>query len=362
MTMKQEVICSWLGLVPADWPPNHYKLLGLEPGEENVACIEHHVQERMARLRCYQICNPEQATEAMNRLAQAFVCLTDPQAKRRYDASLGIKRPRPESVPLSARETVVGAAPVTQVVWKASDPPPPVRAAPESTAGEAENIANQASPVTIEAITPRPVDESSGVTPAPVSSKSSSGCASGPLATYKGFTPALLQMLISRRGLGTKRRLYQRIRKTRLLLAAWERAGKYLRRAKRPLKDAAEERELGRALAAIGKHLRGFPAFLGRPAQPGYRIAGRARLAPAVDWLHDLKVEERELLAQDWAAGRTLLASHRQFLRQEARAVRDLSPWRLALRAVAYDFPVEMTLLVIVTLVIGTVLLLALTS
>jgi hypothetical protein len=203
-----------------------------------------------------------------------------------------------------------------------------------------------------------PIDDSSGVTPSPPSSKSSSISGSGPLATYKGFTPALLQLLICRRGLGTRRRLYLRIRKTRLLLAAWERAGKYLRKARRPLKNAAEEKDLGRALTAIGKHLRGFPPFLGRPAQPGYRIAGRARLAPAVDWLHDLQPEERELLAQDWAAGRTLLASHRQFLRQEARAVHDLSPWRLALRAVAYDFPVEMALLGIVVLVIAAVLLL----
>src|SRR5688500_2240961 len=98
--MDRELICAWLGL-PADaWPPDHYALLGLERGAGDAARIEQEVHERMARVRSYQLSHPESATEAMNRLAQAYACLTDPQAKAAYDRELA--RPRvPVAVPLA---------------------------------------------------------------------------------------------------------------------------------------------------------------------------------------------------------------------------------------------------------------------
>jgi hypothetical protein len=86
--MSLEWICSCLQLPAGSWPPDHYTLLGLKLGEADSRRIEQRVQERMEKLRPYQLTHTEQATEAMNRLAQAFVCLTDPAAKRAYDASL----------------------------------------------------------------------------------------------------------------------------------------------------------------------------------------------------------------------------------------------------------------------------------
>src|SRR5438093_6395864 len=86
--MSHELICSWLGLPPGSWPPDHYALLGLEVGEGDVQKIEEHVHERLMKVRQYQLSHPDQATEAMNRLAQAFTCLTDPETKKAYDASL----------------------------------------------------------------------------------------------------------------------------------------------------------------------------------------------------------------------------------------------------------------------------------
>src|SRR5262249_36024922 len=95
--MNHELICSWLGL-PADaWPPDHYRLLGLEPGEPDVGLIEQRVHQRLETVRRYQMMHPEQATEAMNRLAQAYVCLTDVAAKKAYDHKLF--GPRARSVP-----------------------------------------------------------------------------------------------------------------------------------------------------------------------------------------------------------------------------------------------------------------------
>src|SRR5438874_1811419 len=86
--MDHQLICEWLGLDSQTWPPDHYRLLGLDPGEADPERIEEHVHERLEKVRCYQLIHPEQVTEAMNRLAQAFVCLTDPAAKRAYDREL----------------------------------------------------------------------------------------------------------------------------------------------------------------------------------------------------------------------------------------------------------------------------------
>jgi hypothetical protein len=108
--MSHEFICSCLQLSPADWPPDHYTLLGLECGESDRQRIERHAEERMEKLRRYQLRHPDQVTDAMNRLAQALVCLTDPAMKQAYDAQLltrdstpplrsrGFRRPR-QSVP-----------------------------------------------------------------------------------------------------------------------------------------------------------------------------------------------------------------------------------------------------------------------
>src|SRR5947209_18440430 len=84
--MNAKVLCNWLEI--PDWPPDHYALLGLKPGEQDAACIERHVHERMAKLRCYQLSYPEEATEGMNRLAQAFICLTEALAKQSYDQTM----------------------------------------------------------------------------------------------------------------------------------------------------------------------------------------------------------------------------------------------------------------------------------
>ena len=141
--MNHDLICSWLGLPSGEWPPDHYRLLGLEPREGDPRLIEQRVHERLDMVRCYQMMHPEQATEAMNRLAQAFVCLTEPLAKRHYDLNvLGLpvppdppvaiavaERPSPHATPAPAANTKV-------IVVAESDtvvPAPPVRRPPPPT-------------------------------------------------------------------------------------------------------------------------------------------------------------------------------------------------------------------------------------
>jgi hypothetical protein len=81
------LICCILGVPTEPWPPDHYALIGLEPAQVTPAAVEQRVQELSARLRAYQLTEPELVTDALNRLAQALNCLTDPTTRRIYDLS-----------------------------------------------------------------------------------------------------------------------------------------------------------------------------------------------------------------------------------------------------------------------------------
>src|SRR6476620_11054727 len=98
--MNPEILCRWLGLPGTAWPPDPYTLLGLPAGERDPARIEQQVQERMARLRGYQISHPEEATEGMNRVAQAFLALmeTAPAAAPPGPKAAPAEVPSPEPV------------------------------------------------------------------------------------------------------------------------------------------------------------------------------------------------------------------------------------------------------------------------
>jgi hypothetical protein len=99
--MSIELICSALDLPADGWPPNHYALLGLPVGNVESTAVEEHVLDRMERLRRYQLADPDAVTDAMNRLAQALVCLTDPAAKAAYDLAL---RPTPASAAIATED------------------------------------------------------------------------------------------------------------------------------------------------------------------------------------------------------------------------------------------------------------------
>ncbi|QVL33398.1 hypothetical protein KIH39_05655 [Telmatocola sphagniphila] len=93
-------LAKWLKISTTPWPPDYFRLVGLEIGEGTAADIEARVFERMELLRNYQLKYPEQVTEGMNLLAQAMVCLCDSAQRTKYERSLGLRRPEaPKETP-----------------------------------------------------------------------------------------------------------------------------------------------------------------------------------------------------------------------------------------------------------------------
>ncbi len=347
MQARHEIICQWLGFSPDLWPPDHYTLLGLAAGETDVDLIEHRVQERLEAVRRYQLANPEPATEAMNRLAQAFACLTDRQAKRAYDRQLlGSEAVEADPAPAPAQKSPASAPPAlseaetwvenglrsgfrrtsmatqrTQldlpvsdpsrdtptesprvVLWQDRDAPPPSISAP----------LYEPPPVNVEPLEVPP-EEENVVEVTPVEKEATA---------LDAIVAAAQTSRRATRGLGTKRALYYRLTRTRALLHAWEAVGEYLGQPQRRLNRPSEARRLIGQLNTIRQLLASFPPLLGEAGQPGYLVVSLARQQVIVPTFQSLLPSQREALARDWNAAQRLLLAHKDFLRQEIRALR----------------------------------------
>lgn len=113
----------WLGIPPADQPPHHYRLLGLEPFEDNPDVIERAADRQTAHLRTFRT-GPHAAVcqRLLDEVAAARLCLIKPEKKAPYDAFLRSRqavaaRPAQPAAkaappPLPVAPTQAGAAPV----------------------------------------------------------------------------------------------------------------------------------------------------------------------------------------------------------------------------------------------------------
>lgn len=94
----------WLGIPPKDQPPNHYRLLGIDPLESDPDVIESAADRQMAHVRTFQAGqHPAEAQQILNRIAAAKLTLLSPQKKAPYDRSLmsgakgqGVSQPGPQ--------------------------------------------------------------------------------------------------------------------------------------------------------------------------------------------------------------------------------------------------------------------------
>lgn len=341
MQMNQTLLCSWLGLADKHWPPDHYALLGLKLGDCDLGVIEQRVQERMARLRDYQLAHPEEATEGMNRVAQAFIFLME-QASKNGQSSVILA---PLSKPVAKDDTAVGHK--TVVDWHGAPPPVrqkipiPVEAIPtvqaEAPAAPTENAASVA------AVAVKPVTPALTAPPAP--------------APFDYLEALARESSHATRGIGTLPLLIERIEQTRGLLVAWERLGKYVKLPSRKLANVSEEKDLRLKWNALVQHLEGYPRFVAQPGRPGYRVAAFARLEMTALMFKSMKPDQRADLARDWETGRKALLLHRSFLRQQFKALRHttyLNRFLSGVRGLVNDHPVWMSLaaMAVVTVVI----------
>ncbi|HWG44685.1 MAG TPA: hypothetical protein VN688_18060 [Gemmataceae bacterium] len=351
--MDYDLICSWLGLPPGGWPPDHYRLLGLEPGEGNAEVIEQRVHQRLDCVRRYQMMHPEQATEAMNRLAQAFICLMEPLTKKAYDVTLGVvppveptttvpQSPRPETLdwlytqppvafpvePAPVRDSGTAAPfaiptppplPATSVLDYAAAPPPALRLPPPLPPLPLPVEADPAVPPQAIPLAPPPVV----VPPSEPVDSVLEAARSGP----------------ARRGIATKRALYHRIGRTRHLLRVWTDLGKYISSPKRRLSRSADGPELVRLLDECTVLLKKFPPLLGEAGQPGYLVLALTQV-DTIKIFQSFSPHQREALARDWRAAIKLLTAHRDFLREEVRALRQ-RPFRQRLFLATWSLIVD---------------------
>src|ERR1700760_1285598 len=83
---------KWLGILPKDQPPNHYRLLSLELFENDLDVIEGAADRAMGFIRQYQSGeHAALAAKLLNEVATARLCLLKPSSKSAYDAQLRMK-------------------------------------------------------------------------------------------------------------------------------------------------------------------------------------------------------------------------------------------------------------------------------
>lgn len=85
-----DVYKEWLGIPEGDRPPDHYTLLRLVQFEDDLEKIQGNYRKLNAHVRKYATGQYlKQSQDLLNEMAKAMLCLTDPDAKREYDASEG---------------------------------------------------------------------------------------------------------------------------------------------------------------------------------------------------------------------------------------------------------------------------------
>lgn len=110
----------WLGIPPAEQPPNHYRLLGIQVGESNVEVIERAADGKALQLKTTQVGKRSDLSQRLlNEVAAAKVCLLNPGKKAAYDAVMAKKSATKEN---SALDVVKVASDIPQVAVSSAIP------------------------------------------------------------------------------------------------------------------------------------------------------------------------------------------------------------------------------------------------
>jgi hypothetical protein len=296
--MNRELIFTWLNLADKRWPPDPYALLGVNPTECDACRLELRVQDRMKKLRCYQLSHPEEATEGMNRVAQAFISLVE---RHRAAAVAAVAPPPAPAAPALSEVPTVMPPRVSEATaqdWAAA--PPPVRAA--------KNMPLPCVPVNVPAPPAKSVALEEPPAPAETEEQAARNLAE--------------ESEEARAGLVTLALVRERVVSTRRLLIAWRKAGRYFAHPQRKLTHKAQRRDFENKLVQLLEAAEHYPGFVAAPGRPGYRAVALAHLQTTPEMFNAMGDEPRELLARDWTQAHKVLLAHRVFLLRQFKALR----------------------------------------
>jgi hypothetical protein len=318
--MTQDKLRDWLKLTDGPWPPNHYALIGLPVGAGSSEEIEARVLERLELLRRYQLPHPDEATEGMNLLARALDTLTDPDSRREYDRSLGLKpTTRVEPPPPAADVDVDTLFPEVPVLPSQVETP-----APADEPVVADEI-NQLPDVEDEPDVdddPELVDEP-GVEPLPEAFLLP---VPPPIARLEGEPP------VPTRPKSPRRAIYADLARVRKVLRIWERARKYVTDTDRTFTRRTDTLALMGCLAELRPLLHTVTDLIAAPKRPGNLVAALARQRLQFDTFRSLLPDQREALARDFRAAHYRLAGYYDDLRDEIRRLTEKDWSRRVLR------------------------------
>ena len=109
---------KWLGIPPEDQPPDHYRLLGITPFEDDPDVIENAANRQMGHIRTFQSGKHGRLSQKiLNEISTAKICLLNPAKKADYDAAL-----RGEPVNVAKVEIVEGDLPEAPPLQKGGLP------------------------------------------------------------------------------------------------------------------------------------------------------------------------------------------------------------------------------------------------
>jgi hypothetical protein len=309
----------WLGLPSGPWPPDHYALLGLSPGECDPAAVESLVLAGMDRLRPHQLLHPELVTVGMNRLAQALVCLTDPVARAAYDAAHGFSaRNRSVASPATSAQPVA-VLPDGPIVLDADllldQPPPTLPPEPTPAYEVVEPEPGEPRPPAYEVVweteAARPAYEVVEVVEAELVA-----------LPHVPWHPA------------SRRQLFARLAAVRRLLAAWRQLKPVLADPREPLTRPARVLALVEAVTEVRRQLGSLRELVG-DERAGELVVTVVAQPLMLQTLRMLLPGQRRALALDWRSAEAALLREYARLRELVRSGRPVrrrsrGGWRVA--------------------------------
>ena len=305
--MTHDKLRGWLRLPDGPWPPDHYALIGLPVGAGSPEEIEARVLERLELLRRYQLPHPDEATEGMNLLARALDTLTDPDARRAYDRSLGLKPVTKVDLPPASEDELNTLFPGVPLLASQADGPAPPDEPILADDMHLLPLGDDEPDVDDE---PELVDEP--------------GVEALPAAVLLPVPPALARLETAEpprptRPRSPRRELYADLARVRKVLRVWERARPYLTDTDRTFTRRTDTLALMGCLAELRPLLPTVTDLIASPKRSGNLVAALARQRLQFDTFRSLLPDQRDALARDFRAAHYRLAGYYDDLRDEVR-------------------------------------------